>query len=294
MTAPSRAKTLREAIAAATTVLAEAGIASARTDAELLAAHAAGVQRGRLILVEPDAGLFERFDDAVAIRATRVPLQHITGNAAFGPVLLEVGAGVFIPRPETEALLEWALTQTLPPRPVVLDLCTGSGALAVALSAELPDARVIAVDDDPVALDYARRNAAATGVRLLRADVTDPQVLPELHAEVDLLVANPPYIPSGAVLDPEVAGHDPAHALFGGADGMEVIGPIVRRAVDLLKPGGLLAVEHDDTTSEAVVAIFDATRAFTDVTARRDLTGRARFVTARRNNDLGIEAGGQL
>lgn len=294
MTAPSRVSALREAITAAATVLAEAGIDSARTDAELLAAHAAGVERGRLILVDPDAGFFERFGDAVATRAKRVPLQHITGTAAFGPVLLEVGAGVFVPRPETEAVLEWVLAQTLPPRPVVVDLCTGSGALAVALSTQLPDARVTAVDDDPAALDYARRNAVATGVRLLCADVTDPQLLPELDGVVDLMVANPPYIPTGAVLDPEVADHDPAHALFGGADGMEVIGPIVRRAVDLLRPGGLLAVEHDDTTSEAVVAILDATRAFTDVTARRDLTGRPRFVTARRKSDLGIEAGGQL
>jgi release factor glutamine methyltransferase len=291
MTAPSRVSSLREAIAAAATVLAEAGIDSARNDAELLAAHVAGVERGGLILVDPDDGFFGRFDDAVANRAKRVPLQHITGTAAFGPVLLEVGAGVFIPRPETEALLEWALAQSLPPRPLVLDLCTGSGALAVALSTQLPDARVIAVDDDPSALDYARRNTASTGVRLLRADVTDPRLLTELDGAVDLVVSNPPYIPSGAVLDPEVARHDPAHALFGGADGMAVIGPIVRRAVDLLKPGGLLAVEHDDSTSEAVVATLDATRTFADVTAQRDLTGRPRFVTARRYRET--EAGGQ-
>jgi release factor glutamine methyltransferase len=187
-------------------------------------------------------------------------------------------------------LLEWVLAQDLPPHPVVLDLCTGSGALAVALAASLPDARVTAVDDDPAALDYARRNAAPTDVALLRADVTEPGALPGLVGAVDVVVSNPPYIPSGALLDPEVARHDPAHALFGGPDGMAVIGPIVRRAAHWLKPGGLLAVEHDDTTADAVVAVLDAAGVFTDVTARLDLTGRPRFVTARR---VGPEAGGQ-
>ena len=283
---------LREAITSAAARLAEAGIDSARTDAELLAAHAAGTSRGRLALLDvaDDAFLdafLDRFGDAVAQRVRRIPLQHITGTAAFGPVELQVGPGVFIPRPETESLLEWALAQSLPADAVIVDLCTGSGALAIALAtalaAERPDARVIAVDDDPCALDYARRNASATRVRLIQADVTDPGLLPELIGTVDLVVANPPYIPAGAQLEPEVGQHDPPHALYGGADGMAVIGPIAVRAADLLRPGGLLAVEHDDTTSQATVGVITATGAFDDITAHRDMAGRPRFVTARRN-----------
>jgi len=273
---------LREAIVAATATLARAGIDSARTDAELLAAHLAGTDRGRLALLDaPGPEFFDRFDQAVSERARRTPLQHITGTAPFGPVLLHVGPGVFTPRPETEALLEWALAQSLPHDAVILDLCTGSGALAIALASQRPEARIIAVDDDAVALDYAERNAANTTVRLVHGDATDAELLPELAASVDLVVANPPYIPAGAALEPEVAQYDPAHALFGGADGMAVIAPLVLRAARWLKPGGLLAVEHDDTTSEATVRIIREAGGFGDVTAHRDLTGRPRFVTAR-------------
>ncbi|MGI9125926.1 MAG: peptide chain release factor N(5)-glutamine methyltransferase [Mycobacterium sp.] len=279
---------LREAIAAAATTLADAGVDSARCDAELLAAHAAGTQRGRLAFLDDlDAGFLDRFGAAVAARAKRIPVQHITGTAAFGPVHLRVGPGVFIPRPETEAILEWALAQSLPENPVIVDLCTGSGALAIALATALPFARVTAVDDDETALGYARANAEGSGVALFRGDVTDPDLLPQLVGSVELVVANPPYIPLGAVLEPEVAQHDPEHALFGGADGMALIGPIARLAARLLKPGGLLAIEHDDTTSAATAETVRSTGAFGDVTARRDLTGRPRFVTARRLDATG-------
>ncbi len=273
---------LRAAITAAAATLSEAGIDCARTDAELLAAYAAGTERSRLTLLDsPDSGFYERFGDAVAVRARRVPLQHITGTAPFGPLQLMVGPGVFIPRPETESLLEWVLAQTLPAEPVIVDLCTGSGALALALAAALPGADVIAVDDDDTALDYARRNAEGSGIRLVRGDVTDPGLLPELVGAVDLVVANPPYIPTGVVLEPEVAQYDPAHALFGGPDGMAVIIPIVRHAVQWLRDWGMLAVEHDDTTSERTAALVRATGAFGEVAAHRDLGGRDRFVTAR-------------
>jgi len=273
---------LREAILAATATLSRAGIDSARTDAELLAAHVAGTDRGRLALLDaPGPEFFDRFDQAIVARAQRTPLQHITGTAPFGPVQLHVGPGVFTPRPETEALLEWALVQSLPHDAVILDLCTGSGALAIALASQRPRARVIAVDDDTEALDYARRNAVGTTVRLVCGDVTDVGLLPELLGSVDLVVANPPYLPTGSPLEPEVARHDPAHALFGGADGMSVITPLIARAADWLKPGGLLAVEHDDTTSEATARIMISVGVFGDITAHRDLTGRPRFVTAR-------------
>lgn len=276
---------LRQAIDAAAATLAEAGVASPRSDAEFLAAHAAGTERGRLgIVEEADPQFLDRFAALVAARRRRVPLQHLTGTAAFGPVTVRVGPGVFTPRPETETLLEWALKAGAAQREptLVVDLCTGSGALALALAERWPDARVVAVDDSEDALRYARANLAGTRAEVIHADVTGPGLPAGLDGQVDLLVANPPYIPDGAVLEPEVAQHDPAHALFGGPDGMTVIDAIVALAVRWLRPGGACAVEHDDTTSQATVEAFTRTSEFTDVTARHDLTGRPRFVTATR------------
>lgn len=274
---------LRQAIAAATARLAAAGVASPRIDAELLAAHAAGVDRGRLMLLDHPGEQFQQaYDTLVTARSRRIPLQHLVGSAAFGPLTLAVGPGVFIPRPETESLLEWALAQHLPDGPVIVDLCTGSGALALALAHHWPTARVIAVDDSPEALEYARRNTAGTIVDVLAADVTAPGLLPDLDGRVDLLVSNPPYIPEAAVLEPEVAEHDPAHALFGGPDGMSVIRPIVALAARWLRDGAPCAVEHDDTTAELSVEAFTRGGDFTEVTARSDLAGRPRFVTATR------------
>lgn len=275
---------LGPAIDAAEMALAEAGVGSPRTDAELLAAHAAGTDRGRLAFTDAGPEFRDRYDGLVAQRAKRVPLQHLTGTAAFGPVTVHVGPGVFIPRPETESLLEWAVAQRLSDSPTVVDLCTGSGALALALSCQWPAARVIAVDDSEDALAYAKRNTAGTPVELIAADVNAPGLLAELDGQVDLVVANPPYIPDGAALEPEVAEHDPAHALFGGPDGMAVIDRIVDLAARLLRDGGHCAVEHDDTTSARTVEAFTRTQRFVDVTARNDLAGRPRFVTARRTS----------
>ena len=148
---------------------------------------------------------------------------------------VHVGPGVFIPRPETEVAAGMGCRATVSQQPVIVDLCTGSGALALALAKNWPGARVIAVDDSADALAYARRNLAGTAVELIRADVTEPGLLPELDGRVDLLVANPPYIPDGADLEPEVAEHDPAHALFGGPDGMTVIDAIVDLAARWLR-----------------------------------------------------------
>lgn len=274
--------TLRQVIDAAEVVLTEAGVGSPRTDAELLAAHAAGIDRGQLAFADTGPEFQYRYDGLIAQRAKRIPLQHLTGTAAFGPVTLSVGPGVFIPRPETESLLEWATVQQLSERPVVVDLCTGTGALALALSKKWPTARVIAVDDSESALKYARRNTAGTPVELVKADVTASGLLAELDGQVALIVANPPYIPDGAELEPEVAEHDPAHALFGGPDGMAVINSIVDHAARLLGEKGCCAVEHDDTTSARTVEAFTRTGQFVDVSPRRDLTGRPRFVTATR------------
>lgn len=274
---------LRNAIDSAAALLAEAGIDSARWDAEQLAAHVAGTDRGRLALVDtPGEAFFGRFRDVVAERSRRVPLQHLLGSAAFGPVLLHVGPGVFVPRPETESIFEWAAAQSLSTQPLILDVCTGSGALAVALARHWPQAQVIGIDDSEVALDYARRNAA--DVAWVRADVCTPGLLAELDAQVDLVVANPPYVPDDAALDPEVAQHDPPHAVFGGPDGMAVIPAVVGLAGRWLRPGGLFAVEHDDTTSAQTVECIDRTKLFDDIVARNDLAGRPRFVTARRRS----------
>jgi release factor glutamine methyltransferase len=284
---------LRHAIDSAAAAFADAGIASARSDAEELAAHLTGTDRGRLALLDTlDDEFLARYHELVAARRNRVPLQHLTGTAAFGPVTLHVGRGVFIPRPETEAVLEWALREALestgaqqfPARPVICDACTGSGALAVALAQHWPAARVIGIDDSDSSLRYARHNSAGTAVELLRADVTTPGLLTELDGRVDLMVANPPYIPDGAPLAYEVVQHDPPHALFGGPDGMSVITAVVALAGRWLAPGGLFAVEHDDTTSSLTVELIAGTGLFDAVLARPDLTGRLRFVTARRTD----------
>jgi release factor glutamine methyltransferase len=283
---------LRRAIDSAAATLAEAGIDSARWDAEELAAHLTGTERGRLALLEPPGDDFlGRYRDVVAARSRRVPLQHLTGTAAFGPQMLHVGPGVFIPRPETEALLAWVSEQRLPGRPLIVDLCTGSGALAVALAhhrAKLGlQARIIGIDDCEAALEYARRNAAGTVVELMKADVTEPGLLSELDGGVDVVVANPPYVPDATAVEPEVAQHDPHHAVFGGPDGMALIAPIVRLAGRWLRPGGIFAVEHDDTTSSQTVELVRRTGLFEEIRARRDLTGRPRFVTARRSGARG-------
>src|SRR6185312_16158702 len=234
---------LRQAIDDATRVLTDAEVASPRVDAEELAAHLAGTSRGRLTLLDTVSDdFFGRYADLISARAKRIPLQHLTGTAAFGPLDLAVGPGVFIPRPETEALLEWATDQQLPAEPVIIDLCTGSGALAVALARHQPAATVIGVDISANALAYARRNAAETSVQLRRGDVCDPTLYDDLDGCVNLVVANPPYLPTDVALEPEVAEHDPANALFGGSDGTSFIPPISLLAGRWLEKGGLLAV----------------------------------------------------
>ena len=274
-------QSLRSAIGAATATLEAGGVPSPGVDAEELAAHLLGVSRTRLGLTPlVESSWIEDYQSLVARRAERIPLQHIVGSVQFGRATIAVGPGVFIPRPETESLLEWALAQPLSQHPLIVDLCTGSAALAIALWRHRPGARVVAVDDSDAALAYARRNVRDTPVELLRADVTSAGLLSEFDGAVDLVVANPPYIPAGAQLEPEVAQYDPPHALFGGDDGMAVVDHIVGLAARLLRPGGYCAVEHDDTTSGRTVEAFTRTGRFVEATGRHDLTGRPRFVTA--------------
>jgi release factor glutamine methyltransferase len=274
---------LRQAIDEATRVLTEASVTSPRVDAEELAAHVACTDRGQLALLDiVGDDFFSRYADLIAARAKRIPLQHLTGTAAFGPLNLDVGPGVFIPRPETEALLEWAAAQQLPPEPLIVDLCSGSGALAAALARHEPAARVIGVDISADAMAYAHRNTAGTSVELRVGDVCDPGLFHDLDRLVDLVVANPPYLPDGVELEPEVAEYDPTQALFGGPDGTSFVPAISALAGRWLVCGGLLAIEHDDTASAVVVALLRRTSLFENVVPHTDFAGRPRFVTARR------------
>jgi release factor glutamine methyltransferase len=283
-------ESLRVTVLSAVRRLEDAGVPSARVDAEELAAHVLGVSRTRLGLTPlVDSDFVERYDALVQRRAQRIPLQHILGEAPLGSITVEVGPGVFIPRPETELLVDWAVKAIADvSRPVVVDLCTGTAAIALAIAAARPDATVYAVERDPAALAWARRNvdghaqAGQTKVRLRGGDFTDPRLLADLDGTADLVTANPPYVPDATPVEPEVADHDPSGAVFGGADGLDVIRPLVNVAAGLLKPGGLLAVEHDDTQGESVPALLSGRRVLADVVDHDDLAGRPRFVTARR------------
>lgn len=286
---------LRVAILEAERVLGESGVDSAQVEAEILAAHVLGVERWRLPLVPMvDPSVVDALREVASRRARRVPLQHLLGTAYLAGVEVEVGPGVFVPRPETELLHAWAAAKIAGVEsPTVVDLCTGSGVLALAIAQAVPTATVHAVDVDPAALSWARRNAdlrreaGDTPIHLRRGDVTDPGLFAELAGAVDLVVCNPPYVPAGAPVPPEVSEHDPAVAVFAGADGLDVIRHVIDRAARLLRPGGLLAVEHDDSHGETVPVLLRAHGAFTEVTDHPDLAGRPRFATAGRN---GVDA----
>jgi release factor glutamine methyltransferase len=276
----------REAIAEAARVLAGAGISSARVDAELLAEHAFGVPRGRLTLVDPSPAQLALLRRLVAQRSSRVPVQHLTGRAPFRYLELAVGPGVFIPRPETELLVDWGLSivATLD-APVVVDLASGSGAIALAMATECPQATVYAVERSPAALQWLRHNAAGVPLQIVEGDVTDAATLSEVDGTVDLVLCNPPYVPDASPVDPEVRGYDPAEAVFGGVDGLDVIRPVIARAAALLRPGGALGIEHDDSHGTAVPDLLRAAGAFEAVADHADLAGRPRFATGKRMAD---------
>ena len=262
-------------------VLADAGVASPRHDAEELAAYVLGVSRSRLVLLDRlPAEATERYAALVRERADRVPLQHLTGVAGFRRLELAVGPGVFVPRPETEVLVGWALSE-LAPGALVVDLCAGSGAVALAIADEAPGVTVHAVELESHALAWAVRNVSRTGldVSLHQGDVADPSVLAELNGTVDLVTANPPYIPVGAGVEREVAEHDPPAALWGGEDGLVTVRAVERAAARLLRPGGVVGVEHADLQGESVPAVFGR---WAEVRDHPDLVGRPRFTTARR------------
>ena len=288
---------LRAVVDQAVATLTGAGVPSARTDAVLLAGHVLGADRSdierRLLL---GAGL----DDASAARLTRlvderadrVPLQHLTGTAPFRRLELQVGPGVFVPRPETEQAVDHVLAAMEGVEaPVVVDLCTGSGALALAVADEAPTAEVTAVEVSDLALAWAARNIEATGlpVALVAADATaDPTTVPELAdlaGRVDVVVSNPPYVPVGMVpLDPEVADHDPELALYGGSeDGLVIPLGVAATAAALLRPGGRLVMEHADSQGESLPRALTASGDWAEVADHADLSGRPRTTTAARS-----------
>ena len=276
----------RTLLADAEATLAEAGVASPRVDAELLLAHVTGVPRALLLVAARPNDLQRRsYLEMIEARARRVPLQHLVGSAAFRFVDVEVGPGVFVPRPETEVLAGWAVDEarTVDGRaPVVVDLCTGSGAIALAIVHEVPGVEVHAVELGEPAYEWAQRNLSGTGVDLRLGDAAD--AFGDLDGQVDVVVCNPPYIPLDAweSVAPEAREHDPALALWSGNDGLDAIRMVEATAWRLLRPGGAVGVEHADVQGESAPAVF--TGRWSDVRDQPDLTGRPRFVTARKTS----------
>jgi len=275
--------TPREAVRRAAALLSEAGVPSPEADAAVLLAHALGTERSQLPLVdEVSDEAARRYDALVARRASREPLQHLTGEAWFRHVRLEVGPGVFTPRPETELLAGWAIEQVAESSGlVVVDLCTGSGAIAKALADEAFGASIHAVELDETAHGYAARNLVDTEVDLRLGDAFT--AFDDLLGQVDVVVCNPPYVPLDAweSVAPEARDHDPHLALFSGQDGLDAIRRLAVRGAELLRPGGVLGVEHADAQGEAVPGVLAAAGRWTDVRDHLDLAGRARFTTAR-------------
>ena len=290
---------LLDEIVLATARLAEAGVDSPRTDAELIAANIHNVKRGELHTV-PDTEFDARFWVDVGRRAAREPLQHITGRAFFRYLELDVGPGVFVPRPETEVMTGWAIDRLRAmdvAEPVVVDLGTGSGAIALSIAQEVPRARVHAVEADPMARGWAERNITryvdsytAGRVLLHAGDFVSGQLTGDIPADlselaplgggVDLVVSNPPYIPLGSIVPPEVGEYDPPAALWSGSDGLVAIRAVERIARWLLRPGGLVAVEHGAQQGAAVYWVFAEEAGWRDTVNNKDLAHRDRFVTA--------------
>lgn len=266
-------------IAEAAEMLAQAGVPSPRVDAELLAAHVAGVPRSRLVTADPPSaptGL--AFTELVERRCRREPLQHLTGAAPFRYAEIAVGPGVFVPRPETELLVDWAL-EHLPKGGLVVDACSGSGAIAHSIATERPDSRVWAVEADPDAFEWLKSNLQGTGAAPVLADALASGTLAELDGQVDLVVANPPYVPMDMEVAPEV-DFDPSGAVYADEAGLAVIQPLALRAARWLRPGGWYGFEHDDTHGKAAPEILRVS-GFTDVADHDDLAGRSRFATGR-------------
>ncbi|WP_254259489.1 peptide chain release factor N(5)-glutamine methyltransferase [Leucobacter chinensis] len=270
-----------------------AGIPDPQTDAELIVGSVLGESRGRVQSLAIMGGTLEpaqreRIESLASERAQRVPLQHLTGKAPFRHFELDVGPGVFVPRPETETVVQFAIDELqadMAPEPLALDLCTGSGAIALAMASEVQRSRVWAVEKDDHARAWAERNVARLGdgrVTLLAGDVTSPPAeIQQLKGRLSVIATNPPYVPSGAIpRDPEVRDHDPQLALYSGEDGLSLIRVISRTYREYLRPGGLIVIEHAEMQGSAVRDIL-AADGWNSAATHRDLTFRDRATTAR-------------
>ncbi|PPH49259.1 peptide chain release factor N(5)-glutamine methyltransferase [Rathayibacter sp. AY1C9] len=279
----------RTLLADAVARLAAARVPTPDVDAELLLGHLLGLGRGRLQArlitgLSVDDEHAAAFASAIERRSAREPLQHITGIAPFRSLELAVGPGVFVPRPETEGVAQIAidaLRAVVDPEPIAVDLGTGSGALALALAHEVPHARVIGVENAPEAFIWARGNRERLGLENARIVFDDlARALPELDGTVSVVVSNPPYIPAAAVpRDPEVRLFDPPSALYGGEDGLDVVRSLSATALRLLRPGGVLVMEHGELQGADIRALLTAD-GWRGATTQRDLTGRDRATVA--------------
>lgn len=276
---------LSEQLATSASILSSAGIASAKKEAELIAAHVLDISLGDLFAKalsdnELSDQKAQAINELVTARARRIPLQHLLGKWWFRSLELKVGPGVFSPRPETEQVVEVALGLVSGiSEPVVVDVGTGTGAIAISIATEHPGSIVYAIETSEAAIKYAQQNIEllAPWVKLIHGDFE--KELPNFE-NLDLLISNPPYIPTDAIpRDPEVRNHDPELALYSGEDGLDAIRLLSRLGQLALKPGGHLVVEHSDTQSKPVIDLL-LSQGWRDVVSHKDLTGRDRAVSA--------------
>ena len=279
---------LSAAIEVASAKFEKAGIESFQADAEILLSHVVGLSRGELQVKaitgeELDQADEAKFLELVAKRAERFPLQHLTGVAHFRQLELKVGPGVFVPRFETEGVVQIAIDalRAVPSEnPIAVDLATGSGAIALSIATEVPHAKVYAIELSEDALTYTRENFAryAPEATLVQGDLSD--AFPELNGQVDVLISNPPYIPDAMIpIYPEVHLHDPELALYGGPDGLDLVRKVEATAKRLLREGGALVIEHADMQGDAIRELI-LSLGWRQCTTHKDLAGRDRATSA--------------
>lgn len=273
---------IREKLTQAARLLTEAGLQSPRVDAELIAAHVLDTSRGGVLTYDNfSPGQGEIFDALVVARATGVPLQYLLGVAHFREISLSVGPGVLIPRPETESVAQQAIEIAREKSSTVVDLGAGTGAIAISVALEAPTSKVYAVELEKDAFVWLARNVSALSpqVQIVNADVSE--ALHELDGTVDIVVANPPYVPTVTTLPSEIADFEPAAAIWGGnEDGTSVPSLFIAAASRLLRTDGWLICEHSDTHAPQIAALMAVD--FHHVTLHHDLNDRPRWTSGRR------------